>query len=329
MVASPVIDGTTGPDRLIGNANDDQINGFGGNDVLEGRDGEDILDGGAGDDGLFGGLGDDRLTGGSGNDRFSGTAAELDGDTITDFEIGDLISVSNASLTSDQINVSAGSAIIDIDTDRNGTFETRILLNPTDDIGSAVSTAQAVSLAFGSASAQGNIEVGFDQDWFAVTLEAGVTYVFEQLGTESSGGTLPDPLLRLFDAAGNLLGSEDDTFTTGFDSLEPSLVFTPQTTATYFIAAGAFGNRTGDYTLTFEALGEGLGGAFIGSIHDNLIIGTEFADILIGLGGDDLLVGQGGNDILMGSAGADGLQGLRAPTRPIIRARPQPSISAC
>jgi Ca2+-binding RTX toxin-like protein len=62
------INGTTGPDLLLGTAQADIIRGFDGDDVLDGLEGDDDLDGGAGNDVLVGGLGNDRLAGGDGND---------------------------------------------------------------------------------------------------------------------------------------------------------------------------------------------------------------------------------------------------------------------
>lgn len=49
---------------------------------------------------LFGGAGADTLTGGGGNDTFSGSVSNLDGDTITDFSIGDRLVVEDADLSS-------------------------------------------------------------------------------------------------------------------------------------------------------------------------------------------------------------------------------------
>jgi hypothetical protein len=58
--------------------------------VIVGNDGSNVLSGGAGAD---------TLTGGGGNDTFADTAAGLNGDTITDLDVGDRIIISNASLS--------------------------------------------------------------------------------------------------------------------------------------------------------------------------------------------------------------------------------------
>ncbi|MGP2493936.1 DUF4214 domain-containing protein [Mesorhizobium sp. PUT5] len=65
-------------------------------DVLIGGSGDDVLVGGGGDDILVGGPGANTLTGGPGNDIFRGSAEDLDGDTITDFSLGDRIQLTGS-----------------------------------------------------------------------------------------------------------------------------------------------------------------------------------------------------------------------------------------
>jgi len=47
---APVVQGTGGPDNLVGSTGDDSVNGAGGNDTLNGRGGNDRIDGGDGTD---------------------------------------------------------------------------------------------------------------------------------------------------------------------------------------------------------------------------------------------------------------------------------------
>ena len=84
LIGTAAIDGTGThlDNELRGNTAANQLSGGGGNDVLAG------------------GLGSDTLTGGFGADTFVGTAAELSGDTITDFRPGDSIVISDADLAS-------------------------------------------------------------------------------------------------------------------------------------------------------------------------------------------------------------------------------------
>ena len=65
------------------------ITGNAGANVLNGGSGADSIRGGEGNDPLNGGSGLDTLTGGTGVDRFEGSASELNGDRITDYETGE------------------------------------------------------------------------------------------------------------------------------------------------------------------------------------------------------------------------------------------------
>src|SRR5207302_1726005 len=82
-----------------GHGNDGQsLTGNELDNLIVGGTGPDILSGGGGSDYLAGYGGGDTLTGGSGSDTFGGTAAELNGDTITDFSADDKIVISDATL---------------------------------------------------------------------------------------------------------------------------------------------------------------------------------------------------------------------------------------
>ena len=98
-------------------------------------------------------------------------------------------------------------------------------------------------------SAPGTIERAGDQDWFAVTLEAGRTYRIDLEGSETGGGTLDDPYLHgVYDASGALLsGTTDDD---GGEGRNSRMEFTATEDAAYYVAAGAYGSRTGNYTLS-------------------------------------------------------------------------------
>jgi Ca2+-binding RTX toxin-like protein len=74
--------------------------------VISGGSGNDTLIGGAGNDRLSGGLGNDTMTGGAGNDMFSGSAEGLNGDTITDFSVGDQIFIADANIASFSFSLS-------------------------------------------------------------------------------------------------------------------------------------------------------------------------------------------------------------------------------
>ncbi len=94
-----------------------------------------------------------------------------------------------------------------------------------------------------------------DRDWFAIDLVAGLEYVIELQGAPSGLGTLPDPLLRIYDDFGDFIASDDD----GRGDLESELAFVPGYTGTHYLEAAAFADQgAGTYTLTVtgEASGD-------------------------------------------------------------------------
>ena len=95
----------------------------------------------------------------------------------------------------------------------------------------AASTATSGTLSVGG-SVIGKIESRGDVDWFKVTLIAGKTYQFT-LDANSITGAIGDPFLRLYNSAGVLLSSDDDSGV----GLNAEINFTAGTTGTYYIAA--------------------------------------------------------------------------------------------
>ena len=109
-----------------------------------------------------------------------------------------------------------------------------------------VSTAGVVPVG---GSAKGKIGVAGDQDWFAVTLEAGTTYRIDLKGFFTGGGRLLDPYLRgIYDSSGTLVsGTANDNVNPWYDS---RVWFTPTASGVHYIAAGAASHWTGTYTLS-------------------------------------------------------------------------------
>jgi hypothetical protein len=100
----------------------------------------------------------------------------------------------------------------------------------------------------------GNLEIASDTDIFSLDVQAGVTYTIDQKGFWSSVGNLRDPLLTLKDSAGTILGQNDD----GGFRLESQIIYTPTTTETLYVEAGAFDTDTGTYEIS---VGESGGSA--------------------------------------------------------------------
>ena len=94
----------------------------------------------------------------------------------------------------------------------------------------------------------GSIDSPGDTDWFAVNLNAGQPVIIRQLGNSAGGGSLQDPYLELYDGNGQFIDSNDDDDV----SLNSAIAFTPWMSGTHYIAAGAFSDYTGSYTLSVE-----------------------------------------------------------------------------
>ena len=121
-----------------------------------------------------------------------------------------------------------------------------------DDIGTVTSGAVVVG-----GSSTGEIEAPNDRDWFAVTLNAGKTYRVDLEGSATGAGSLWDPYLYgIYDAGGNYIpGTYDDD---GGAVLNSRVRFTATEDATYYVAAGAYGNEEGTYTLSVTDVADGV-----------------------------------------------------------------------
>ena len=97
----------------------------------------------------------------------------------------------------------------------------------------------------------GNVQFNGDQDWFRIDLIAGQIYAFDQKGAASGSGSLPDPILRLLNAAGTEVTA---TYYSG-TSADAHLVYSPLSGGTYYLSAQANYNSTGSYTLAATNLG--------------------------------------------------------------------------
>jgi len=79
VALADTIDGTSGPDDLVGTDKDDVIHGSGGKDYISGLAAPDVLYAGAGNDTVVGRDGNDRIYGNTGSDMLFG---EEGNDTI-------------------------------------------------------------------------------------------------------------------------------------------------------------------------------------------------------------------------------------------------------
>src|SRR4051812_1830408 len=78
----------------------------------------------------------------------------------------------------------------------------------SDDYAGNATTTGVISV---SDSVTGNIETANDEDWFQVTLTAGVSYRIELDGSSGGGGTLTDPFVSIYDPNQNILTSDNNS----------------------------------------------------------------------------------------------------------------------
>ncbi len=87
-----------------------------------------VVDGSDGDEAVGATTLKEEINLGGGTDTVSGTGDELDGDVITGFGSDDSLVVTGATFGIEDVEVTIGSAILDIDTDGDGTADTTVTL---------------------------------------------------------------------------------------------------------------------------------------------------------------------------------------------------------
>ena len=127
------------------------------------------------------------------------------------------------------------------------TGDYRLTVDDAADDYSASSTGTTGTVAVGG-SAAGAVDYPGDEDWFAVELEVGRIYRIDLEGAATDRGTLSDPTLYgIYDIDGNLIANTDDD--DGGTGLNSSVYFVAPDSGAYYIAAGAFGELAGTYTV--------------------------------------------------------------------------------
>ena len=191
---------------------------------------------------------------------------------------------------------------------------------PPDDFASSQTDT---SLPFGQLSpggtVQGALQSAADRDWFQVSFQPGVTYTISERGSHAGAGTLADPFLRLHDASGAVVASNDD-IVSGSNS-DSQIVFTATSGGTYYVEAGSFvDGYTGTYRLSLSQSGGGSALASTPTIGNDQITGSSGGgDTIDALAGDDTinaggpasnyLRGNDGDDSIVGGSGFDDING--------------------
>ena len=170
----------------------------------------------------------------------------------------------------------------------------------------------------------GILDHKFDEDWIRIELERGKSYQITLSGRGTAPDKAEDPILKLFDAKGNHILTNDD-INAEMRIFDSRLTFTVLAGDTYYISAGSYTSNpstdnSGTYTILVEEIevvttiddtitGTSRGNSLTGTNEREKIYGLGGNDYLYGRGGDDELDGGPGNDTLNGGAGADKLTG--------------------
>ena len=133
-----------------------------------------------------------------------------------------------------------------------GTYTLTVIV-PDDDYSAGMDTEGAVAVG---GKATGEIETKRDQDWFAVTLEAGTTYRVVIDRSPDHDGPLYEPhLVGIYDSNGTGISSKTIS-STNFAVWSRYVEITPETAGTYYIAVDGqlpFGKYVGKYTVSVKA----------------------------------------------------------------------------
>ncbi|RZJ29867.1 MAG: hypothetical protein EON85_06085, partial [Brevundimonas sp.] len=358
-LSNETINGSALGDTLGGLGGNDTINGLVGDDYLDGGSGNDNLNGGEGNDILIGGLGDDALNGGAGNDTadYSGAGASITVDLSQELASGGagsdtLVSVENVTGTAyaDTITGDANANIIrggggvdtlnggggddqlfagapgisggapDVVKDRftaNATQQTAVSLTGTFDLGARAGVANAGTVPHSTvvATTHGGLE------YYAFTVAEGGGPIVIDIDIDNASF---DSTLRLFNAEGGEVASNDDDASDGGAATDSRLSYTLSTPGTYYIqvgeyasggGVGGFGTMTpaagGTYTLHVSVPGQPVqplieaGGTLNGDAGNDVLTGGVGRDTLNGGVDNDTLNGGLGDDVLNGGDGLD------------------------
>ncbi|MEO1974912.1 MAG: choice-of-anchor L domain-containing protein [Paracoccaceae bacterium] len=270
---------------------------------------------------------------GGGSDSITGSAEELDGDVVSGFGDDDRLIVEGASFGSDDVTVTMGSAILDIDTDGDGVADTTITLegdfseasfsylteggNTTIDATGVITGGVDLTGTAGSDTLTGTS----DDDTIAAL--GGDDIVEGDAGNDEidagnandfvDGGAGNDTILG---GQGNdsLLGRDGDDWVDGGDNHDNIALHEGDDYALGSEGNDSIGGGEGNDTLYGNSGNDVIGGGtdddYINAGADqDVASGGYGADTVIGGSGDDTLAGSFGNDTVDGGSGNDSMGG--------------------
>lgn len=157
-------------------------------------------------------------------------------------------------------------------------------------------SAATTGVLVAGVATSGLLETVTDADWFRINVSAG-NYRFEARGSSTNDGSLPDPVINLYNASGVLLRTDDDSGT----GLNASLTYTFSSAGTYYVGVTSPGDgfgTSGSYKVQAFALTPG-------AVAPVSFTGTTGDDTLTGASANETFTGLQGNDVINGLAGTD------------------------
>ena len=276
-----------------------------------------VVNGDNGDNTIAAGLMKEEINIFSGIDIVSGTPAELNGDIITGFGLDDVLVFSNVLFDLGNLSVTFGSAILDIDTNHDGSVDTTVTLEGNFekfefDVGQVAGSTE-ITIAEKNAP-----PVAQDDDFEVEEDDLLVGNVLVDNSNGADGDPDGDALtvsLVSGPAEGTLTLNADGSFTYAadadlFDLATPGDIV--EQSFTYRIDDGNGEQDEATATIFVAILDDGE--TFEGGNGRDVLTGTDGAeDRLLGNNGDDELNGLDGADTLEGGLGNDILRGGEGP----------------
>ena len=258
-----------------------------------------------------------------GRDTISGTQAELNNDHVLSFEADDTVLVREASFNVDDVRVTQGSAILDIDVDNDGLFDLTLRLEgdfvgATFDVvpgveGTAITLGTPAFLIEGDESSESLVGGSGDDTILGAggndTLSggAGNDWIDGGPGDDLIHGATGDDILNGGAGADVMVGSDggdlyylDHPGDVVVERLEHTGVDRAFGTVSMNLRAAA---------VERMKLNGSADAVIVANDLDNLVIGNAGGNTLHGVGGNDTLRGEAGDDTLYGNAGDDVLGG--------------------
>ena len=331
------IDGGDGDDVLGGGDGDDILNGGAGFDFLEGGDGADSLNGGDGNDDLYGGAGVDILTGGAGSDDFvvnvySDSGVGANADVITDFELGDTVTISEYSFVTRDPNIgelltfigeaaftgnnspelrfekTGGQTLVQVDTDGDGKVDSEVIIQSgefdlrlTGDEGATLE----VDAAFGSTTAGDDILVGTNGNDTLVGGD-GNDNLRDLAGDDIIDSGAGDDFISVGAGNDSVDGGDGFDQISYFGAAQVNLTITD--TSVFDAVSGETDTLTGieiiSHSQRLAVPSDDILDASAATVSVRLF-GGRGDDIIIGGSNDDTIEGDTGTDTLTGGAGND------------------------